>query len=172
VPPHGFVGRSRELLALERLLERERYAVVLGEGGEGKTTLASELARWLVATRRFARAAFVSLEHALDVRSVIFALGEQLVAGYVSEASKDPEKALPLIERALRERPTVVVLDNMETVLPPPEREPDSSRKSSPRPLLFQRRGGVPPPFPEAEAPARNLPPPFEKGAEYRVGKV
>lgn len=120
-PPHHFVGRSRELLALERLLEHKGYAVLLGEGGEGKTTLAAELARWLVATRRFARAAFVSVEHALDLRSVLFALGDQLVAGYAAEASREPEKAVLLIERALRERATLVVFDNMESVLPPPE---------------------------------------------------
>ncbi len=119
VPAHGFVGRSRELLALERLLEEASYATVLGEGGEGKTTLASELARWLVATRRFARAAFVSLENALDLRSAIFALGDQLEAGFAAAAGREPEKALPMIERALRERPTVVVLDNMESILPP-----------------------------------------------------
>ena len=47
-PATGFVGRSRELLALERLLRRERYAVVRGQGGEGKTALAVELARWMV----------------------------------------------------------------------------------------------------------------------------
>lgn len=121
VPDHGFIGRSRELLGLERLLEEQPYAVVLGEGGEGKTTLATELARWLVATRRFARAAFVSVENALDLRSLVFALGDQLMAGFAAAAGKDPEKAVPLIERALRERPTVVVLDNMESVLPPPE---------------------------------------------------
>ena len=120
VPAHGFVGRSRELLAVERLLERRRYAVVLGEGGEGKTTLASELARWLVSTRRFARAAFVSLEDALDARSVLHGLGNQLVASFESEAGKDPKKAVLLVERALREQPTVVVLDNVETVLGSP----------------------------------------------------
>lgn len=120
-PTHHFVGRSRELLAVERLLERERYAIVLGEGGEGKTTLAAELVRWLVATRRFARAAFVSVEHALDLRSLLFALGDQLDSGFVADVSKEPEKAMPLVERALRERPTVVVLDNMESVLPPNE---------------------------------------------------
>ena len=52
VPPEpvntGFVGRSRELLALERLLRQERWAVLRGQGGEGKTALAAELARWLV----------------------------------------------------------------------------------------------------------------------------
>ncbi len=75
-------------------------------------------------TQRFARAAFVSLEHALDPRSVLFTLGDQLVAGFAAEAGKEPEKALPLLERALRERPTVVVLDNMESVLPPPQSPP------------------------------------------------
>jgi hypothetical protein len=68
-PPHRFVGRSRELLAAERMLCRHdkdapRTLVIRGEGGEGKTTVAAELARWLVATKRFARAAFVSLETA------------------------------------------------------------------------------------------------------------
>ena len=47
-PEHSFVGRSRMLLHLERLLEQENYAVVRGSGGMGKTVLASELARWLV----------------------------------------------------------------------------------------------------------------------------
>ena len=68
-PPHSFVGRSRELLMAERLLEHERYAVLRGEAGEGKTTLAAELARWLVATRRFERAAFVCLEREGEARS-------------------------------------------------------------------------------------------------------
>src|SRR5262249_16853700 len=62
-PAHGFVGRSRDLLKLERMLAdtRQRYAVVRGRGGEGKTTVGAELARWLVESRRFDRAAFVSL---------------------------------------------------------------------------------------------------------------
>src|SRR3712207_8696923 len=40
----SFHGRSRDLLALERLLHREPWAVVRGTGGQGKTTLATELA--------------------------------------------------------------------------------------------------------------------------------
>lgn len=118
-PPHTFVGRSRELLAAERLLEHERWVVLRGEGGEGKTTLGCELARWLVQTRRFHRAAFVSFEEHTEVRSMLFKLGEQLVPGFVTEAATDFEKGIQLVERALRERPTVVVLDNVETVLQP-----------------------------------------------------
>ena len=138
-PDHRFVGRSSELLALERLLldnrkeVEERYAVVLGGAGEGKTTLAAEFGRWLVATRRFARAAFVSLESALDARSVLHALGNQLVAEFAVEAGKEPEKAVLLVERALREQATVIVLDNVETILPPPPLKRGGSGMISPQ---------------------------------------
>ena len=119
-PEHRFVGRSRELLAAQRLLERERYVVLLGEGGEGKTTLASELARWLVKTRRFRRAAFVSVELHGDARAALFALGDQLVPNFVSEAGQGEELPWQLVERALHDQPTIVVVDNMESVLPAP----------------------------------------------------
>jgi hypothetical protein len=78
-PPHHFQGRSRELLALERLLHDRPYAVMRGQGGMGKTTVAAELARWLVRTGRFRRAAFVSLETVSDVRSVLDSLGRQVL---------------------------------------------------------------------------------------------
>jgi hypothetical protein len=44
-PEHHFVGRSRQLLHLERLLHQEPYAVIRGSGGLGKTALATELAQ-------------------------------------------------------------------------------------------------------------------------------
>ncbi len=61
-PATGFVGRSRELLALERLLRRQRYAVIRGQGGEGKTALAAEFARWWVRSQQIQRAVFVSVD--------------------------------------------------------------------------------------------------------------
>lgn len=61
-PATGFVGRSRELLALERLLRYQRYAVIRGQGGEGKTALAAEFARWWVRSQQIERAVFVSVE--------------------------------------------------------------------------------------------------------------
>lgn len=60
-PSHHFVGRSRELLKLERLLETDRYATML------------------MRTRRFERAAFVSLETYDDTRGVLDSLGQQLL---------------------------------------------------------------------------------------------
>ena len=118
-PDHQFQGRSRELLALERLLHREPWAVVRGTGGQGKTTLAAELARWLVRTNRFARAAFVSLEHYRDARAVLDTLGHQLVGPHYTVAQYSSlDEALQPIERALRDQPTLIVLDNCESVLP------------------------------------------------------
>jgi hypothetical protein len=83
-PEHSFVGRSRELLAAERLLieQGKQYVVLRGEGGEGKTTLAGELARWLVGTRRADRAAFASVENLADPRAVLWVWGEQLVPNF------------------------------------------------------------------------------------------
>jgi tetratricopeptide (TPR) repeat protein len=125
VPPEpvdtGFVGRSRDLLALERLLRQERWAVVRGQGGEGKTALAAELARWLVRSQQVKRAAFVSVELCSHKDAVLDALGRQLVgADYSAAKYENPEQALLPIERALREQPTLLVIDNMESVLLPP----------------------------------------------------
>jgi len=125
VPPEpgdtGFVGRSRDLLALERLLRQERWAVLRGQGGEGKTALAAELARWLVRSQQVKRAAFVSVELCSHGGAVLDALGRQLVGGDYSAAKfESPEQALQPIERALKEQATLVVIDNMESVLLPP----------------------------------------------------
>ncbi len=120
-PEHHFVGRSRQLLHLERLLQQEPYAVVRGSGGLGKTALTTELARWLVRSHRFGRAAFVSVEsqNVQDVRGVLDAIGRQLVPNYtVAQYGDDQTAALQPVERALRDYPTVIVLDNMESVLP------------------------------------------------------
>jgi tetratricopeptide (TPR) repeat protein len=120
-PPHDFQGRSRELLALERLLHREPWAVVRGTGGQGKTTLATELARWLTRTARFARAAFVSLEHHRHAQAVLDTLGHQLLPEgdkfSVAQFASLAEACQP-VERALRDQPTIVVLDNCESILP------------------------------------------------------
>ena len=120
-PEHQFVGRSRQLLHLERLLQQEPYAVVRGSGGLGKTALTTELARWLVRSGRFGRAAVVSVEsqNVQDVKGVLDAIGRQLVPNYtVAQYGDDLAAALQPVERALRDYPTVIVLDNMESVLP------------------------------------------------------
>jgi len=106
-PETGFIGRSRELLALERLLRHERYAVVRGQGGEGKTALVR-------------RAAFVSVETYSNVKAVLDAIGHQLVPGYSVATFGDLEKAILPVERALAEQSTLLMVDNMESILLPP----------------------------------------------------
>jgi tetratricopeptide (TPR) repeat protein len=125
VPQTGFIGRSRELLALQRLLRHERWAVVRGQGGEGKTTLTAEFARWMVRSQQMRRAAFVSVE-GLErniAQSVLDKLGGQLVKPSFStqaDCHGDIGKAEQEIVRVLRERPTLLVIDNMESILLPP----------------------------------------------------
>lgn len=116
-PDHKFLGRSRDLLKAERILARERYLVVRGSGGEGKTTFASELARWLVATRRFERAAFTSVEQVTEARQVLHSIGVQLIPNFASRVGTEDALGLQFLERALRERPTILVIDNVESIL-------------------------------------------------------
>ncbi|MCL4272654.1 MAG: tetratricopeptide repeat protein [Anaerolineales bacterium] len=119
-PEHSFVGRSRMLLHLERLLKLTNYAVIRGSGGMGKTALAAELTRWLVRSSRFERAAFVSVEpqNVQDVRGVLDVIGRQLTPKYTVAQYKTLDDALQPVERALRDHPTLILLDNLESVLP------------------------------------------------------
>jgi tetratricopeptide (TPR) repeat protein len=169
-PTHHFQGRSRELLALERLLHREPWAVVRGTGGQGKTTLATELARWLTRTGRFARVAFVSLEHHRDARAVLDSLGHQLLPEgdkYSVAQFGTFEEALQPVERALADQATILVLDNCESMLPergepaaaPPGEDAAAAILSLCRRLLeadprtrlvFTTREPLPPPFADA----------------------
>jgi len=70
-------GRSRELLKADRALEKQRY-VVLQAKREGKTTLAAELARWLVLTPAIPPCAFVKMDEDDDRRKTLFAIGHSL----------------------------------------------------------------------------------------------
>jgi hypothetical protein len=159
---HAFQGRSRELLVLERLLHREPWAVIRGTGGQGKTTLAAELARWLTRTGRFAQAAFLSLEHYRNARAVLDTLGRQILPEgnkYSVAGFRDLDEALQPVERALADEPTILVLDNCESVLP--ERGEPAAEDSTaifslckrlleadPRTrLVFTTREPLPPPF-------------------------
>lgn len=122
LPEHEykFVGRSRELLTVERLLEQQPYAVIRGRGGEGKTTLAVELARWLVQSRRFERCAFVSVEQYTHPDYVLEQLLQQLVNAnhnFAAEYASDTDKALQAIRRVLENERVLIVVDNVEALL-------------------------------------------------------
>ncbi|HEV7403252.1 MAG TPA: CHAT domain-containing protein [Chthoniobacteraceae bacterium] len=178
-PATGFIGRSRELLALQRLLRQEphhRYVVVRGQAGEGKTALAAEFARWMVRSHQVRRSAFVSVETHGNERAAIDALGRQLV-GHEFSAAGDLEDAIQHVERALREQSTLLVVDNMESILLPQfieEATPGSLSeearqelkailavcarllKAGETRLVFTSRESLPPPF-DAERHRREL---------------
>src|SRR4029450_9422934 len=91
----------------------------MGQGGEGKTALAAEFARWMVRSQQMHRTAFVSVETHGNQRAVVDALGKQVVHKAVS-AGGDLDEAIRAIERVLREQLTLLVMDNMESILLPP----------------------------------------------------
>lgn len=117
-PPHGFVGRGDELREAERVIDSQHHLALRGEHGEGKTALAAALVRRLLAAGRVERAAYVSLEVHHDARAVRYSIGQQLVPSFSLATSQDPRLAVQLLERVLREHPTLVVLDDLEAVLP------------------------------------------------------
>jgi hypothetical protein len=119
-PETDSIGRSRELLALQRLLRHDRYAVLRGQGGEGKTALAAEFARWMVRSHQIRRAAFISVETHSNREAVLDAIGRQVVPAYSVATFDRLEKAILIVERALAEQSTLLVVDNVESILLPP----------------------------------------------------
>jgi tetratricopeptide (TPR) repeat protein len=124
-PAHGFIGRARPLLMLQRRLRDQRCVTLLGAGGQGKTALAVECARWLLDLRLCERIAFVSVEDRPEERLLLERLGRQLVPGYSvarAEGAGPAEErmlwARRPIERALAEERTLLVVDNLESLLP------------------------------------------------------
>ena len=95
--------------------------MIRGQGGEGKTALAAEFARWMVRSQQMRRAAFVSVETHSHAAAVLDAIGRQLVGpDYSVAAFDDLEQAILPVERALAEQATLLVVDNMESILLPP----------------------------------------------------
>ena len=113
-PTHeaGFFGRRHELwdIACWFAAEETRRISITGFGGQGKTELAMEAGRWLVRTGRFERAVFVdySRVQAADARSVAVSTMSSVLERSLIDADAATE--------ALRETPTLVILDNLEAV--------------------------------------------------------
>jgi len=111
VPRTSFVGRERDLEALQKRVAAERIVTVVGTGGIGKTRVACELARRLAPRfRDGATAVFLATieDSALVPVRVAEALGLR----------EEPGKALSeTIAAAIARREAVVVLDNCEHVV-------------------------------------------------------
>jgi len=115
-PLHGFHGRARELLTLERELADHAVVVVHGFGGLGKTALAAEAGRWFYRMGRFpGGAAFVSFEHGGSLQQLCSWVG-QAVSGDPDFVLGDGDP-VQRIAALLRQTPALVILDNFESVL-------------------------------------------------------
>lgn len=114
-PLHGFHGRARELLDLERAFATRNIVVLHGFGGQGKTSLATQAAEWFTRTHLFERAAFISFETGASLDFVINELGNALVEDNFQIHEGDKVEA---IAQALREEPALIVFDNFESALP------------------------------------------------------
>lgn len=114
-PLHGFKGRARELLDLERAFATRNIVVLHGFGGQGKTSLATQAADWFTRTHLFERAAFVSFETGASLEFVLNELGNALVEENFQIYQGDKIEA---IAKSLREKYTLVVFDNFESALP------------------------------------------------------
>jgi len=127
----GFYGRTRELWQIERAFGvqgTQRFSLS-GFGGQGKTTLATEAARWLLRAGLFSRALFVSYASFQ---------GEDAVGFAVSTIGTVLEKSLLDAEAAFAELntvPTLVILDNLETLME--TRTASPSRTGSPLSALL-----------------------------------
>jgi predicted ATPase/DNA-binding CsgD family transcriptional regulator len=118
VPPHNlpaqttpFVGRSREIAEVKRLLSNSRMLTLTGTGGVGKTRLALQAISEVI--RDFADGVyFIDLaplsDHALVVEAITGALG-------VVENSTQP--LLDVLKRALGRREALLLIDNFEHVI-------------------------------------------------------
>ncbi len=116
-PSTGCIGRARELLILERLLENQPTVFLRGPGGIGKTTVAIALARWLARCGHYHRIAYIRNDDASDPRSLLDALGRQLLpTGKHWSVEQYPSwwQALDNVRQTLRPQPILIVLDQLE----------------------------------------------------------
>jgi hypothetical protein len=112
-PEAGFFGRRRELWDIERGFSGPtRRLTLAGFGGQGKTALALEAGRWLVRTGLFRAAAFVSYSGFQGIDAVAVARNE--IGAALGFTPDDTAAAT----KALRETPTLMILDNLESLEP------------------------------------------------------
>jgi tetratricopeptide (TPR) repeat protein len=130
-PRYGFNGRSRELLQLERWLGQNKLVVIHGFGGMGKTALAREAADWLTRTGMYQGACFVSFESGQgNTTSLLSQLGFFLGIYNGTYTPDDPKEALSRLQATLKERRTLVIADNLESILPGGEAPLDASERT------------------------------------------
>src|SRR5438046_4402448 len=102
-----FIGREREIAAVDDLLKSTRLVTLTGVGGAGKTRLAAEVAARV--TLRFEASAWVDLASLSDP-----ALVAELVAATLGYREEGGRSAVQTMVHRLCECDTFVILDNCE----------------------------------------------------------
>lgn len=110
-PRSAFVGRHRELEALESLLDESSLVTLTGVGGTGKTRLAMRVAN-SYAEREGIDCWFVPLESVQDPLRLPLAVVRALPLA--DQSARDP---LEVIVDALRSTPAILVVDNCEQII-------------------------------------------------------
>lgn len=113
VPASSFVGRADELDRIRALLSTERILTITGPGGVGKTRLAIEVARH--ASQEGSRRAvyFVDLGSVSESGALVSSVAGAMDVGGNQDLSVDHA-----LHAALGARPTLLLLDNCEHLLP------------------------------------------------------
>jgi predicted ATPase/class 3 adenylate cyclase len=110
-PMTRFIGRARELQAVQTLLEHERLVTLTGPGGTGKTRLAIEAARSLL--ERYPDGVwFVALDTVRDAALLMPTIAQTL---RVPEQPGRPIAAT--LAESLASKRTLLVLDNLEQIV-------------------------------------------------------
>ncbi len=107
----SFVGREREISESKQLLRKARLVTLTGPGGTGKTRLALQIARAVVEDYADG-AAFVSLAAVTDPALVAEKIAQEL--GVAGSPNLSTQASL---ERHLRDKQSLLVVDNFEHVL-------------------------------------------------------
>src|SRR6266487_754214 len=102
-----FIGREKEIAAVDDLLQSTRLVTLTGVGGAGKTRLAAEVAARV--TPRFEASAWVDLASLSDP-----ALVAELVAATLGYREEGGRSAVQTMVHRLCECDTFVILDNCE----------------------------------------------------------
>lgn len=110
-PRSGFIGRHRELEALQALLDESSLVTLTGVGGAGKTRLAMRAAN-RYAEHEGIDCWFVPLESVQDPQRVPRAVLRALALA--DQSARDPLRA---VVAALRDTPAILVLDNCEQII-------------------------------------------------------
>jgi predicted ATPase/class 3 adenylate cyclase len=110
-PMTRFIGRTRELRAVQELFEHERLVTLTGPGGTGKTRLAIEAARSLL-DRYPDGVWFVALDTVRDASLLMPTIAQTL---HVPEQPGRPIAAT--LAESLASKRTLLVLDNLEQIV-------------------------------------------------------